>query len=149
MKEKDLMKNVMKINLSQTIYTFQTDESESLKLNDGKLLPKIVAPIPLNPEEIKLERNTLESFERFDQKLKEFFGKAGVKHTDGKANFTMIELKDGDTANRFAAESLEQGFVVRPLGMFGLPNCIRINSGTDEQTDRAIKGFENVLTKIK
>jgi len=49
---------------------------ESLKLNDGKLLPKIVAPIPLNPEEIKLERNTLESFERFDQKLKEFFGKS-------------------------------------------------------------------------
>ncbi|WOT05368.1 hypothetical protein [Shewanella youngdeokensis] len=45
-------------------------------LNEGKLLPKIVAPIPLNPEAIKLERNTLESFDKFDQKLKEFFGQS-------------------------------------------------------------------------
>ena len=92
---------------------------------------------------------TIDTNRRNLAKLKEFFGKAGVKHTDGKANFTMIELKDGDTANQFAAESLEQGFVVRPLGMFGLPNCIRINSGTDEQTDRAIKVFDNVLAKLK
>lgn len=82
-------------------------------------------------------------------KLKEFFNRVGVKHTDGKANFLMIELEDGDTANTFAAESLGGGFVVRPLGMFGLPNCIRINSGTDEQTDRAIQVFENVLGKLK
>ncbi|MCB0701637.1 MAG: histidinol-phosphate transaminase [Candidatus Kapaibacterium sp.] len=92
---------------------------------------------------------TIETNKRNLAKLKEFFTKIGIKHTDGKANFTMIELKDGETANKFAAESLEQGFVVRPLGMFGLPNCIRINSGTDEQTDRAIKVFENVLAKLK
>lgn len=49
---------------------------ESITLNEGKLLPKIVAPIPLNPEAIKLERNTLESFDKFDQKLKEFFGQS-------------------------------------------------------------------------
>lgn len=92
---------------------------------------------------------TVDTNRRNLAKLKEFFAKAGVKHTEGKANFTMIELKDEESANKFTAESLEQGFVVRPLGMFGLPNCIRINSGTDEQTDRAIKVFENVLTKLK
>lgn len=82
-------------------------------------------------------------------KLKQFFNKAGVKHTDGKANFLMIELENEEQANAFAAESIQQGFVVRTLGMFGLANCIRINSGNDEQTDRAIKVFENVLGKIK
>lgn len=94
-------------------------------------------------------KETIYTNKRNLTKLKEFFNKVGVKHTDGKANFLMIELEDDDTANRFAAESIEQGFVVRPLGMFGLPNCIRINSGTDEQTDKAIRVFKNVLGKLK
>lgn len=54
---------------------------------------------------------TIETNKRNLAKLKEFFTKIGIKHTDGKANFTMIELKDGETANKFAAESLEQGLL--------------------------------------
>lgn len=100
-------------------------------------------------DDIEFIEQTIATNQRNLAKLKEFFNRVGVKHTDGKANFLMIELEDADTANTFADESLGQGFVVRPLGMFGLPNCIRINSGTDEQTDKAIQVFENVLEVLK
>ena len=32
-----------------------------------------------------------------------------------------------------------QGIVVRPLGGFGLPHCVRVSSGTDEQTEWCIQ----------
>ncbi|MFN3195526.1 MAG: histidinol-phosphate transaminase [Chlorobiota bacterium] len=92
---------------------------------------------------------TTETNSRNLAKLKSFFNEMGIKHTDGKANFIMVELEDEELALKFAEESLQSGFVVRPLGMFGLDNCLRINSGDDEQTDKAIEVFKQVIEKIK
>lgn len=94
-------------------------------------------------------KQTVDTNNRNLEKLKKAFDDRNIQRTDGKANFIMITLDNEEMATRFASESLERGFVVRPLPMFGLPNCIRINSGTDEQTDRAIKVFNEVLDLIK
>ncbi|TNE32493.1 histidinol-phosphate transaminase [bacterium] len=99
-------------------------------------------------DDSKFIQRTIETNSRNLSKLKKFFNENGIIHTDGKGNFTMVVFKDADTANKFATLSLESGFVVRPLGMFGLPNCVRINSGTDEQTDRAIEVFDNLIKKL-
>lgn len=94
-------------------------------------------------------KETIETNSRNLSKLKKLFNEIGITHTDGKGNFTMVEFKDADTASKFATLSLESGFVVRPLGMFGLPNCVRINSGTDEQTDNAIKIFKKIIKELE
>jgi histidinol-phosphate aminotransferase len=93
-------------------------------------------------------QKTIETNSKNLSKLKSFFTELGVPHTDGKGNFTMVKFKDEETANKFAALALESGFVVRPLGMFGLPHCVRINSGTDAQTDKAIEVFNKIITDL-
>lgn len=48
----------------------------SVSIADGKVLPKIIAPIPNNPEEIKVKRSSFESFKGLENKVTEFFERA-------------------------------------------------------------------------
>lgn len=93
-------------------------------------------------------KRTIETNNRNLNKLKSKFKELEIEYTDGKANFLLIDLNDPNIANNFADLSLKQGFIVRTLGMFGLDSCVRINSGTDEQTDKAIKIFEQIIKEI-
>ena len=52
------------------------------------------------------------------------------------ANFLMIDLGSPDAAAQFHRSLLQGGFISRPLTNFGLPNCVRISTGTLEQTER-------------
>jgi histidinol-phosphate aminotransferase len=56
----------------------------------------------------------------------------GLPFAPPEANFVMIVLRDEAEADRVFREMLAQGVVVRPLRAFGLPNCLRISTGTDE-----------------
>ncbi|MBK7033955.1 MAG: aminotransferase class I/II-fold pyridoxal phosphate-dependent enzyme [Ignavibacteria bacterium] len=49
------------------------------------------------------------------------------------ANFVMVDLGDAFTAAAFHKHLLLQGFIARPLAGFGLPTCVRISTGTQEQ----------------
>jgi histidinol-phosphate aminotransferase len=45
---------------------------------------------------------------------------------------------------------LRQGVIVRPLKAFGLPQCIRISTGTDEDNQRCIAALQRaVQTAVK
>ena len=60
-----------------------------------------------------------------------------------EANFVMIVLASEQDATRIFEELLAQGVVVRPLKAFGLPHCLRISTGTDEDNQllhRSIRG---------
>jgi histidinol-phosphate aminotransferase len=39
-------------------------------------------------------------------------------------------------------ELLSQGIIVRPLTSFGLPNCVRISTGTDEDNQRCVEAMQ-------
>lgn len=52
------------------------------------------------------------------------------------ANFLMIDLGSPDDATQFHRLLLQGGFISRPLTGFGLPSCVRISTGTIEQTTR-------------
>jgi histidinol-phosphate aminotransferase len=56
----------------------------------------------------------------------------GLAFASSEANFIMVVLPAERDANRIFEEMLAQGVVVRPLRAFGLPNCLRISTGTDE-----------------
>ncbi len=57
------------------------------------------------------------------------------------ANFVMTILPTEQEAKRVFEELLAQGVAVRPLASFGLPNCLRISTGTDEQTELCVEAL--------
>ena len=57
----------------------------------------------------------------------------------GRSRVTLIVF--GNEASRIFEELLSQGIVVRPLASFGLPNCLRISTGTDEDNRLAIEAL--------
>ena len=60
----------------------------------------------------------------------------GYSSTQSVANFVMVDCGDADQATAFHRALLEHGFISRPLGGFGLPHCVRISTGTDDQNQR-------------
>jgi histidinol-phosphate aminotransferase len=66
---------------------------------------------------------------------------AGLTLVPSEANFVMAVLPAGHEANRLFEELLTQGVIVRPLKAFGLPHCIRISTGTDEENRQCVEAF--------
>jgi histidinol-phosphate aminotransferase len=56
----------------------------------------------------------------------------GLTVAPSQANFVMTVLPSEADAMRIFEELLGRGIVVRPLAAFGLPNCLRISTGLDE-----------------
>jgi histidinol-phosphate aminotransferase len=65
----------------------------------------------------------------------------GIEVVPSEANFVMLVLPDEQEASRVFEELLAQGVVVRPLAAFGLPRCLRISTGTDEDNRLCIEAF--------
>ena len=57
----------------------------------------------------------------------------GFEVPPSDANFVMMALKSAEEAARIADGLLQEGIIVRPLTAFGLPQAIRISTGTDEE----------------
>jgi histidinol-phosphate aminotransferase len=65
----------------------------------------------------------------------------GLALAPSEANFVMIPMASEGEAMRIYEELLSQGVVVRPLKAFGLPNCLRVSTGTDEDNHFCISAF--------
>jgi len=69
----------------------------------------------------------------------------GLRVVPSDANFVMVVLENPNEAARIAGELLKQGVIVRPLGAFGLPQCLRISTGLDEENRMCVEAMEKVL----
>ena len=65
----------------------------------------------------------------------------GLPVAPSHANFVMTVLPTETEARRIFEELLTQGVVIRPLKAFGLPNCLRISTGTDDENRLCIEAF--------
>ncbi len=70
-----------------------------------------------------------------------------VEVVPSEANFVMIVRESEDDVNHIFQKLLHAGVIVRPLKAFGLPQCIRVSIGTQEENELFIKEFSNVLAK--
>src|SRR5581483_7653273 len=68
----------------------------------------------------------------------------GLPVVPSEANFVMTPLPTAEDAARVFEECLAQGVVVRPLKAFGLPNCLRISTGTDEDNQLCVDAMRRV-----
>jgi histidinol-phosphate aminotransferase len=72
----------------------------------------------------------------------------GILVVPSQANFVMTVLPGEQEASRIFEELLAQGVIVRPLKAFGLPNCLRISTGTDEDNSLCIEAFRRSYAAI-
>jgi histidinol-phosphate aminotransferase len=61
------------------------------------------------------------------------------------ANFLYCDL--GGDAAEFAGRLQEEGVVVRPLGSWGAPNCIRVTIGTAEQNQALLRAVGRIKSR--
>jgi histidinol-phosphate aminotransferase len=78
-------------------------------------------------------------------RLTDALGEMGLKVIPSEANFVMVVLVDAGQAVRVVEDLLTQGVIVRPLNAFGLPNCIRISTGTDEDNERCVAAMQKAV----
>ncbi len=73
------------------------------------------------------------------QELKEM----GISYTETQGNFILIDTgKDGREVYQ---KLLEQGVIIRPMGMYKLPQHIRVTIGTMEENIRFIGSFKKLF----
>ncbi len=62
-----------------------------------------------------------------------------------EGNFVLVDVGD---ATAVAEAMQERGVIVRDCSSFGLPGCLRITCGTDEETERAVETLNAVLAEL-
>jgi histidinol-phosphate aminotransferase len=78
------------------------------------------------------------------QYLTEELQSLGLTVVPSQANFVMIVMPSEGDATRTFEDLLSQGVVVRPLKAFGLPNCLRISTGTDADNQLCLEAFHRL-----
>ena len=68
----------------------------------------------------------------------------GLAAVPSEANFVMTVFGSEQEAERVYQEMLALGVVVRPLKAFGLPNCVRISTGAEEDVESCLQGLRKV-----
>ncbi len=69
---------------------------------------------------------------------------AGLTVIPSEANFAMVVMGSEEVAQNAFEKLLAQGVIVRPLRAFGLPHCLRVSTGTDEDNRMCIEGFRKM-----
>jgi histidinol-phosphate aminotransferase len=77
------------------------------------------------------------------------FQEMGLQVVPSEANFVMIEFPDSMQTARVVEDLLKQGVIVRPLQAFGLPQCIRISTGTNEDNQRCLAAMQKAVLAAK
>jgi histidinol-phosphate aminotransferase len=65
---------------------------------------------------------------------------------ESAGNYVLAEVGDGQAVQQ-AAQA--RGVIIRDTASFGLPECVRITTGTKEGTQRAVKVLNDVVTTVR
>lgn len=101
-------------------------------LNDDDFLTKTVE---LNKKSLSLMKSKFEELE--------------ITQIPTSANFILLLFPTEFFANTFTENCLDKGLILRHVAPFGIPNGVRINSGTIDETEFALNIIEDVYKKLK
>ena len=80
------------------------------------------------------------------QQLTDGFKNLGLEWIPSAANFVMVDLKQ---AGRPVYEALlRKGVIVRPVGVYELPDHLRISIGTKEENQLFLEALTDILTNV-
>lgn len=92
---------------------------------------------------------TLETNRRSLARFEEAFNELALKYVPTYCNSLLLVFRSEEQAEWFFNECLERGLIVRHVKSFGIPEGIRINSGTAEETEFAIDVIRDVVAAMK
>ena len=75
----------------------------------------------------------------------QLFDELGIRYLPSHANFVTIVLDSEKTVTNLYDKLLRKGVIVRPLRAFGLPNCIRVSTGLEDENEFFAKALKQVL----
>lgn len=78
------------------------------------------------------------------ERLYSFLDQHGVDYIPSISNSVMMILQTENEARDFTQKMLEKGIILRRVHSFGLPNCIRITIGTEQEMDHFEAGFQEI-----
>lgn len=76
------------------------------------------------------------------------FRELGLRSVPTEANFFLLDLGSEDTVHGMTEGLLRRGVIIRPLRAFGLPHCVRITIGTEEQNAVLINALRAVVPTL-
>jgi len=75
-------------------------------------------------------------------------GELGLTVVPSDANFVMVVCDAPADAHALADGLLRKGIIIRPLDGFGLPHCVRISVGTDDENRLFIDRLREILARM-
>ncbi len=93
-------------------------------------------------------KKTLEVNEKSLGRMAARFDEIGIEYVKTHANFLLLLMPSTEFAESFNEECLNSGLILRHVKPFGIPNGIRINSGTEDETSFALEVIEKVYQKL-
>jgi histidinol-phosphate aminotransferase len=76
------------------------------------------------------------------------FRSLGLPVVESDANFVMLPLASEQQAAALVEALLRQGVIVRPLKAFGLPHCVRVSTGTDEENGICVQAMQRAWESV-
>jgi histidinol-phosphate aminotransferase len=73
----------------------------------------------------------------------------GYAAVRSEANFVMLDLRTAEAASALNCGLLKRGVIIRPLTGFGLPQCVRITTGTVEDTEFCLLAIDQTAEEEK
>lgn len=70
--------------------------------------------------------------------LEKGFSELGVRVIPSQANFSLLDFESPELASKLFSELQKEGLIVRPVGGYGLPSCLRVSVGTPDQNQRVL-----------
>lgn len=74
---------------------------------------------------------------------------AGIKVWPSEGNFVLADLGTSEEANAADAFLRTRGIIVRKVAGYGLPHCLRITVGTDEEVGLVIDAFSDFMRQTR
>lgn len=97
-------------------------------------------------DDVDYIKQTLAICQQGKQKLEHSFQEMGLKTILSAANFITLVFPSADEAQSFNNKMLHKGIILRHLPGWGLPNCIRVTIGTEEENEYLIKCISKILS---
>ncbi|MDP6570157.1 MAG: aminotransferase class I/II-fold pyridoxal phosphate-dependent enzyme, partial [Candidatus Marinimicrobia bacterium] len=108
-----------------------------VKLPFEPSLPGQVAALAALEDEAFIS-NTVNECHSGMQILEKYFKEKGIKTIPSAANFLTLILPSEEEAASFNEYLLHNGFILRHLPGWGLPQCIRLTIGTKEDIQKFV-----------
>lgn len=90
-------------------------------------------------------RRTVEGTRGARVRVTKILGEMGFQALPSHTNFVTLVLPSEEAAARFTHLLLQRGCIIRHLASFGLPCCVRISMGAEEELDSALAAVAAIV----